>query len=110
MREIQIETPIGYHFSSAGMSNINKIHNADKKMKQLELSYIAEESVNGTRILENCLVFSFKITHASFAWRNKPDRERQTLYYFTRMWNINKLTDKENNLVVARRKDGGGWV
>ena len=26
------------------------------------------------------------------------------------MWNINKLTDKENNLVVTRGMEGGGWA
>ena len=38
--------------------------------------------------------------------RNKPDRERQTPYDFTHMWNINELADKENKLAVT----GGSWV
>ena len=41
------------------------------------------------------------------------DSERQTPYHFTHMWNIKKLTDKENKLVVTggREVEGGhkGW-
>ena len=41
--------------------------------------------------------------------RNKQDRERQVEYDFTHMWNINKLTDKENKLMVTwgRGVEGG---
>ena len=45
-----------------------------------------------------------------YAQRNKSVRERQILYDFTYMWNLNnktKLIDTENRLVVARGE--GGW-
>ena len=53
---------------------------------------------------------------------NKSDRERQTPYDFTYMWNLknkkktnkqnrNRLTDTENRLMVARVGEGwGNWV
>ena len=41
--------------------------------------------------------------------QNKPGRERQTPYDFTHMWNINKLMDLENNLVVTKGKGREGW-
>ena len=39
--------------------------------------------------------------------RNQPDRERQTPYDFTHMWEINEHMDK-NRLVVTRGEGGGG--
>ena len=53
--------------------------------------------------------------------RNKSERERQTLFDATYIWNLkydtnepvyetNRIRDIQTRLVVARREGTGGWV
>lgn len=53
-----------YHYTPIRMAKLQTTPNADKKVEQQELSFIAFESANGRVTLEDSLEVSYKTKHA----------------------------------------------